>query len=66
MVEQKIPGMGVCGEVESAKGVALAGHVFPQKISRPVDLQVGLQIWLLLEILHLIGCLKDFFSVPSW
>ena len=41
--------MGVGGEVEGAKGVTLACHVFPQKISRPVNLQVGLQIWLLLK-----------------
>ena len=53
--------MGVGGEVEGAKRVTLASHVFPQKVSRPVNLQVGLQIWLLLktvdekcEVLHLL------------
>ena len=41
--------MRIGGEVEGAEGVALAGHVLPQKVSRPVYLQVCLQVWLLLE-----------------
>ena len=41
--------MWVGCEVECAKGVALAGHVLPQKISCTVHLQVGLQIGLLLK-----------------
>ena len=41
--------MRIGGEVEGAEGVALAGHVLPQKVSRPVHLQVCLQVWLLLE-----------------
>ena len=43
------PGVRVGGEVEGAEGVALAGHVLPKQVSRPVNLQVGLQIRLLLK-----------------
>ena len=49
LITQKLPGMRVGGEVEGAEGVALAGHVLPQKVSRPVHLQVRLQVRLLLE-----------------
>ena len=59
--------MGVGGEVEGAKRVTLACHIFPQKVSRPVNLQVSLQIWLLLktmddkcEVLRLVGCVRHF------
>ena len=45
----KLPSMGVGGEVEGAEGVALASHVLPKQVSRPVNLQVGLQIRLLLK-----------------
>ena len=45
----QLPSMGVGGEVEGAEGVALSGHVLPKQVSRPVNLQVGLQIRLLLK-----------------
>ena len=45
------PSMRVGGQVEGAKGVALTSHVFPKEVPGPVNLQVGLEIRFLVQVL---------------